>query len=224
MCSLDNDLLEQWCAFCEGTSEFEEHHFSTIFMEGFLDFGKEQARYIKTICEYFDNGRQMAKMLCRFHDAAPSLTERQLKGRLLKFTKADIAQKLPLLKRERQPQLHRLIKSLPVSYTTYDRLQQSREESEINDDYRLHVENALAPLLVKDAIESELSEAVYKGFGHDLRFTQIFDTYMLQGAEPLVHDFELWLLRGEYVISETEVLVAQEPIPEGVLVWPDDFQ
>ena len=202
----DYELLEQWCAFCEEAADFDEYHFSSLLMELFYDFGDTEAEFIKQCCKYFGNGRQLARLLCRAGSEFQSLTERQIKGRLRKFTKADIEQKLPLLRKERQRRLARTIEALPITYVAYDLVEMHREESELDADYKHHVDNALA--LPKDPMEFEMSEAVYNALDNDTEFQQIFDTFMVEEAESLTHALELWLMHGEYVITDDEVLVA----------------
>ncbi len=101
-------------------------------------------------------------------------------------------------------------------------MQETREAAEWNDEFIHHVDNALARVLCKDPSRFELSEAVYNAFGNNLRFQQIFESFLIPGAEPLIHAFELWLLRGEYVITEQDVLVAQQPVPD-TSDWLDEF-
>lgn len=54
--SFDNDLLKDWCDFCEEKKEFDSFHFSTLLMETFLEgYTPEFDKFITEITKYFDS-------------------------------------------------------------------------------------------------------------------------------------------------------------------------
>ncbi|MBO0593992.1 hypothetical protein I2486_21540 [Cellulophaga sp. E16_2] len=53
--SFDNELLNDWCDFCEGKKEFDKFHFSTLLMETLLEgYTPEFDEFISKITKYFD--------------------------------------------------------------------------------------------------------------------------------------------------------------------------
>ena len=218
----DHELLERWVACCNGDDDPENHCFSTLLMELFDDFGDAERGFVQAVCKPFANGRQLAGLLIRTTKPAEVLTDRQLTIRLKKFTGRDIAQKMGLLVGAGERKLANRIRKLPIVCGSWEELEFERELSEFDELYRLHVENALA--LGADPYEYALSEAVYYGFANDLRFQRIFETYLLEEAEPLVSEFELWLMGAGYVIANDRVLAAQQPPPDDAMIWPDDFE
>lgn len=220
-----DEQLEEWLHFCEGTQEFEEYYFSTLLHDVFYEFGKPQRTYLKGVCSPFDNANEIYRFLKCLGEGGQELTERQTKGRMLKFTKADVGQRLSLLdpRRKRQMKLKQLIESLPLTFCSSEVLSEAREYSQVHEDFTSYAEDQLADLLALDPVQFELSEAVYNAFS-DLKLQEIFNSYLADDAEPLVAAFELWLLNGDYLITEEEILVspAVEEDVDG-LVWPGDF-
>ncbi|BDD01385.1 hypothetical protein PEPS_36650 (plasmid) [Persicobacter psychrovividus] len=54
--SFDNELLNDWCDFCEGKKEFDSCHFSTLLMETLLEgYTPKFDVFIKEITKYFDS-------------------------------------------------------------------------------------------------------------------------------------------------------------------------
>ena len=54
--SFDNELLNDWCDFCEGKKEFDEFHFSTLLMETLLEgYTSKFDAFITEITKYFDS-------------------------------------------------------------------------------------------------------------------------------------------------------------------------
>ena len=53
--SFDNELLNDWCDFCEGKKEFDKFHFSTLLMETLLEgYTPEFDAFISKTTKYFD--------------------------------------------------------------------------------------------------------------------------------------------------------------------------
>ncbi|WP_165750572.1 hypothetical protein [Cellulophaga sp. Z1A5H] len=53
--SFDNELLNDWCDFCEGKKEFDKFHFSTLLMETLLEgYTTEFDSFISKMTKYFD--------------------------------------------------------------------------------------------------------------------------------------------------------------------------
>lgn len=187
-------------------------------MELFYDFGDAERRFIHSVFEHVENGTELAHLMCRSGVGVPGLTDRQIKGRPKKYATGDVEQKLTLLKLERQMPLATTIARLPVSVTSYPTLVAAREDSDLHEEFDHHVSNAIAGNSEYAPWQYELSDAVYYGYANDLRFQRIFDTYMLDELAPLSHDFELWLLGGECVITDCEILVAKYEPPDDALV------
>ncbi len=54
--SFDNELLNDWCDFCEGRKEFDSFHFSTLLMETLLEgYTPKFDEFITEITKYFDS-------------------------------------------------------------------------------------------------------------------------------------------------------------------------
>lgn len=213
------ELLDDWHAYCQDEAEFADGHFDTLLMELLYDFGDAEQRFVASVCKHFAHGKRLAQILCKAGAGVNGLTDRQINGRLKKHATGDIGQKLPLLKVEKQARLAKRIAKLPVLVTDYATLLAAKEESELQEEFELHVSNAIASKAEYDPWQSVLSNAVYYGFANDLRFQQIFDTYMLDALEPLCEDFELWRIGGEYVITDSEIFVSKVELVEYGLDW-----
>ena len=89
--SFDQNLLTDWCDYCEEKKKFDTFHFSTLLMETFLEgYTPELENFLKEITKYFDSS-VYENMRYAFND------KQQSKGDILEWVTNDLSEKRKII-------------------------------------------------------------------------------------------------------------------------------
>src|SRR5262245_47698542 len=198
---LNFDLLRDWCAFCEGSREFPDYHFSTILMGVFLGgLTPEVSRFLREFTKYFP--QSLYDNLVRICDDPEPDRD------VLPWVQRDLDEK------------RKLLTSSP----------EARSALEVIDGRRFaftHDRSALLDIAASSAAHSVLYEAecdfvveqcegdarmyvLHEALYHIATSYQVADSILaplLEAGVNLGHFFEVYLRGGDYALGDDRIVV-----------------
>lgn len=206
---LDLDLLEDWCDYCDGKSDFDESHFSTILMGVFVaNLTPEVDAFLKRFASPFSQDLYVS--LTRICEVGPADRE------LLPWIRRDITSKLALLDEENQVERESIewlltndrfrftddVSSLPeiaIASANFDAIYFAESDYVIE-----HSE--------KDPRLYALSEALYH-IATNYALAHSIMNPLVNGGIDLSNYLEVYLRGGDYVLADDSIVVWQY-VPE----------
>lgn len=202
---MEPDEIDQWCAFCEGRDDFDRHHFSTLFMELYLQpLTDKDTRDLETIFQYFPTSSVMVEKMLRIGRRADDRSE----GEILALVAQDLREKRAIVAAETGNAAVLAAIDGGQYLLTQDeaRLRAARESSVYSQFYYALATYFMRELARREQKYSALSEAFYKIASEPPLDWSL--TASLLGLEPSFdHYFELYLLGVDYAIEEEAVVV-----------------
>ena len=205
-----DDLLQDWCDFCEGRKDFDKSHFYTLFME------EEDPKYFKLALQYFENSddllKRMAKIVC-FGDPdnlKPKISSRQ---DALEFALLDLEERSKIAEKYDEPDLvEELSKLTPRFCENFDEVFQAGFSDLQSWQLEVIGDWFLDHLVQTEPKVFALLEAFY-GFRTSLEIKWFLGAPLTNGALNLDNYAELWKAGADYAVKDGEILVgARRPL------------
>ena len=211
---LDFDLLRDWCDFCEGVRNYENHcHFSSLLMGVFVgDLTPEVERFLREFTKYFpqplyDNLVRLCGVAEKDHEVLP-------------WVQRDLDEKQKILAQCSGSQLPRASQALEVvdgrrfTFTYYgsallDRARSSASHSALY----IAVGEFVSKLCRGHERLVALHEALYP-IATDYFVAHAIMAPLLETDINLGHYFEIYLRGGGYVLGEDQIVVHTHPTSE----------
>jgi len=198
---LDFDLLRDWCAFCEGSREFPDYHFSTILMGVFLGgHTPEVDRFLGEFAKYFP--QPLFDNLMRICD------DREPDRDVLPWVQRDLDEK------------RKLLTSAPEARKALEVIDGRRFA--FTDDHSAMLDIAASSATHSALYDAECDFVVEQCRGDDRMYVlhealyHIATNYFVADAilAPLLetdvnlgHYFEVYLRGGDYILDDDRIVV-----------------
>lgn len=204
---LDFALLSNWRAFCEGSRQFDNFHFSTILMGVFLEgLTTEVDTFLREFSKPFPG--PLYDRLVRICGTA------ELDRDVLPWVHRDLDEKRKLLDRSNAPfdDLKRVIDERRCVLTHDDRmLHEVRMASERHSDLYQAVSDHVIDVICHRNSDPRLSavrEALYH-IATDYSVAHSIMGPLLETDIDLSHFFEIYLRGGDYILDTDRIVVYQ---------------
>jgi len=199
---LDFDLLRDWCAFCVGSREFPDYHFSTILMGVFLDgLTPEVERFLRDFAKYFP--RPLLDNLTRIcNDTA-------LDRDVLPWVQRDLDEKRKIL--VASTEVRNVLKVIDERRFTFTHDRDVLHEVRVSSVNHSVLYDTVGDFVIEkcndDARLLALQEALYKGVATDYFVADSIMAPLLKTDIELGHYFEVYLRGGEYILGDDQIVV-----------------
>jgi hypothetical protein len=198
---LDFDLLGDWCAFCEGSREFPDHHFSTILMGVFLGgLTPEVDRFLREFAKYFP--RALYDNLVRIcGDAEPDRD-------VVPWVERDLDEKRKLL--TSSPEARRAVEVIDGRRFAVTHDHGAMLDVAASSATHTALYEAECDFVVErcggDALKYELHEALYH-IATNYFLADAIVAPLLKTDVNLGHYFEVYLRGGDYALGDDRIVV-----------------
>lgn len=201
---LDEALLADWCAFCEGSAEFDQYHFSTILMGVFVgDLTPEVDDFLRRFSRPFAPALY-ANLVRICGDALPDRD-------ILPWIRRDLDQKLALLDPD-SSERETIERFLATDNFTYTEDFSSLPDIAIASPNFAATYEAECDYIIDHCDDNSkmyaLREALYHlATNHALAHSIM--SPLLDGTIDLSNYFEIYLRGGDYVVAADSIVVYQ---------------
>ena len=204
---LDLDLLRDWCAYCEGSREFSEYHFSTILMGVFVGgITPEVDQFLREFTKYFPS--PLYDSLVRIGG------DTEMDRDVLTWINRDLDEKRKIL--ISQPESRRAVEVIDERRFAFVHDQKAMLEIAASSATHSALYDAVGDFVIEqcegNARLNVLREALY----HIATNYFVADSIIapLLGTEiNLGHYFEIYLRGGDYVLDADQIVVhARQPL------------
>jgi len=205
---MDQKILKEWCDFCEGRFDADSSYFLTLF------HGNVDETSLKAVLQYFPNTEEL---VFRVKSVKEAKSERQTWSllepeRCLEIARVDLSERMKSSIALGDQEIVKIARSAAMKF---DR-DFSNLEREIGNYWNIGlIENVGDYLRYKMISNQPKYYAIFEAF---YGITTLFPIQWYIGA-PLTeveYDFsnfiQLWKMRGDYVLTEDEVVVSQSII------------
>jgi hypothetical protein len=206
---LDLDLLGDWCAFCDGSRDFDRYHFSTILMGVFLGgLTPEVDSFLKRFAEPF--APPLYDNLIRIAE------DRLLDQDVLPWVRRDLNEKLKLLEAYAESEMEAQALIRLIRTGNYSLTHHHDEFIEIKGGSENH--QMIYDMVGDSVIDSypdrrffALSEALYH-LATSVEVQQSIMAPLLSIPADLKYYFEIYLRGGDYAVTDNDILVYRDAL------------
>ena len=199
------NILTDWCDFCEEKKDFDKSHFLTLFH---ADIDKN---YLNTVLQYFPNKDDIIQRVLAVREAKSYRAEcfKVDENFALELASKDINEKRKACAYLSEHELTALIDTVQLRFTSDPSSFEKARHDDWNREYKAQVGYYFDESWME---ETDKYYAIFEAF------YGMTNSYELQWylGKPLMRTFvdpdnyfELWKVGGDYAFTETEILVAQ---------------
>ncbi len=200
-----NDILKDWCDFCEGNAFFEESHFLTLFHEY---VGRD---YLETVFQYFPNQDQLIQ---RMENVKSVMLNKRSEDINIDLVTAlaikDVHEKRKACVALCEDELVQVIDNVKPVFISEPKAFEKARYNEWHSEFRSQVGYHFNQNRVDEADKYyALFEAFYG----------VTNTYEMQWylGKPLIktdvnpdYYYDLWKIGGSYALTESELVITQK--------------
>ncbi len=202
---LDEELLADWCAFCEGSADYDQYHFSTMLMGVFVaDLTPEVDVFLHRFTNTFPPA--LYDNLARICDDA--LPDRDI----LPWIRRDLGHKLALLDADSNAERRNIERFLAKDNFTltedFSSLPDIASASPNFDAIYFAENDYVIDHCMRDPKMLALREALYH-IATNYALAHAIMSPLLNGNINFGNYFEVYLRGGEYVVAAESIVVCQ---------------
>ena len=199
----NNNIINDWIIFCEGSSDFDRYHFHSLFLENPV------VEDLKIIFSYFPKSDELTSLTQNYLFTDKLIGDRYLKNDLMDLALKDINQKKTLIKDER---LMKLVDRLNVEFVSdIDLVISTRRNSPFIDFFNGVSDRFMNDWIIEDRKAHALLEAFY-GLTNSYEMAWYLFQPLTNVKINLNYYYDLTDLGGVYTFYGNKILVAREVI------------
>ncbi|QDU94843.1 hypothetical protein [Lignipirellula cremea] len=206
---MDKALIRDWCDYCEGKCDVEVSHFDTLFMS---ELGPDE---LKVVCSYFPNHLELISNISTLWHGDIQLTQQKQRDRIAELAAFDIAEKKPIIQKEGETELLRVIQQAKYTFVDWDDFVSVRESDRTVGAFIEAVgDHVLYELLPRDRKTLALFSALYY-FGNSLELRWSLISPLFNERKYRFRSFlDLWTIGGRYAVTSNGVILSTpcEPV------------
>jgi hypothetical protein len=203
---MNSRLIQDWCDYCEGKSDFNADHFNTLFMSE-LD-----RRELQIIFSYFPNAPALVSNVAELWsdelwNADLRIPESKRCDKIRELTISDLKEKEPVIQKEAESTLLKCLENPVYRFVDWEVFADVfRQDETVGLFIDTVGEHVLYELLPRDRNVLTLYEALY-GLGGSLELRWSLISPLFIGGEYRFRSFfDLWLIGGRYAVTEDAIL------------------